>query len=460
LAVEIVMPRLSDSMEEGTILRWLVAEGDHVEPGQPLVEVETDKATVTHEADAAGLILALTVGEGASVPVGSPIAVIGEAGEELPAAHAPDAIAAAGAREAAPVQPAGAGSLGARERAPASVGAARAWAGAARAGASAAAAPSAPAAAAAPPPHSPRHPAARAKASPLARRIAGELGVDLAGLPGSGPQGRVIRADVERAAAAANGGAEVAGTAPASTPARVSPPPSGATTSIKGEPTRHELTRLQRTVARRMTESRATVPDIELRSEVDMSEAVALRTRLRDLTDSPPSLNDFIVKAAALALREFPRVNGAYRDAAFETYARVNVGIAVAAEDALVVPTVFDADTKSLGEISRTARSLAERARDGSITPADLDGGTFTVSNLGMYGIDSFSAVINPPQAAILAVGSLRPRPVVTDAGAIEARPTVVLTLACDHRIIYGVDGARFLARVRELLESPLALLL
>jgi pyruvate dehydrogenase E2 component (dihydrolipoamide acetyltransferase) len=207
-----------------------------------------------------------------------------------------------------------------------------------------------------------------------------------------------------------------------------------------------------------MAESRATVPDFELRAEVDMSGCVELREQLRPLAgDALPSYNDMIVKAAALALREFPRVNGAYRDDAFELFPRVNVGVAVAAEDALLVPTVFDADAKSLGAIARTTRELAARARDGAITPPELAGGTFTVSNLGMFGIDSFSAVVNPPQAAILAVGSLRKRALVGRDDEIVARPTVQLTLACDHRILYGADGARFLARVRELLEQPLA---
>jgi pyruvate dehydrogenase E2 component (dihydrolipoamide acetyltransferase) len=391
MALEIIMPRLSDSMEEGTILHWLVAEGDSVEPGQPLVEVETDKATVVHEADAAGVILALTVGEGASVPVGSPIAVLGEPGEKPAQRGSPEAPAPAPEVPAAPTPRVG-----------------------------------------------------RPKASPLARRLAAERGVDLAALSGSGPNGRVIRADVERAAGVANGAA--------------TPPPPAPQTG-RGESTVQELTRLQATVARRMAQSRATVPDIELRREVDMSEVVELRSRLREVIDPPPSFNDFIVRAAALALREFPRVNGAYRDSHFETYSRVNVGVAVAAEGALVVPTIFDADTKSLAEIGAAARALASRVRDSSISPAELSGGTFTVSNLGMYGIDSFSAVINPPQAAILAVGSLRPRPVVDESGAIVARPTIVLTLACDHRILYGADGARFLGRVRELLEQPLALL-
>ena len=229
----------------------------------------------------------------------------------------------------------------------------------------------------------------------------------------------------------------------------------------KGETTVHTLTTIQKTVARRMSESRATVPDIELRAEVDLTAAVTLRAQLREVAgDGLPSLNDLIVKASALALRDFPRVGGAYRDGRFETYGRINIGIAVAGEDTLVVPTVFDADRRSLGDIARTTRMLAGRVRDGSITPAELSGATFSISNLGMYGIDGFSAVINPPQAAILAVGAVRKRPVVLESGEIAARDTVQLALACDHRIVYGVDGAQFMARLRELLENPLGLLL
>jgi pyruvate dehydrogenase E2 component (dihydrolipoamide acetyltransferase) len=429
MALEIVMPRLSDSMEEGTILQWLVAEGDAVKPGQPLVEVETDKANVTYEADAAGVVLELTVGEGASVPVGAPIAVIGEAGEELPVARSPEAAAAAVTPGAAPRAEVAAVASGAAPRA--EVAAVARGGGPARAEV-----------ATDTPTPAPR--SGRAKASPLARRLAAERDVDLAALSGSGPNGRVIRADVERAATAGNN------VAAASVPAPE---------TAKGESTVQELSRGQATVARRMAESRATVPDIELTREVNMSHAVAVRSQLAEVSDPAPSYNDFIVRAVALALREFPRVNGAYRDSRFETYSRVNVGIAVAAPDALVVATIFDADTKSLAEIGEAARALASRVRDGSITPGELSGGTFTVSNLGMYGVDSFSAVINQPQAAILAVGTLRPRPIVDDTGAVVARPTVLLTLACDHRILYGADGARFLGRLRELLEQPLSLL-
>jgi pyruvate dehydrogenase E2 component (dihydrolipoamide acetyltransferase) len=441
------MPRLSDSMEEGTILQWLVAEGDAVEAGQPLVEVETDKATVTHEADSAGVVLALTVGEGASVPVGAPIAIVGAAGESLPEISAPEAIAAAQAREATSVVGASAPAAAAPATASGPAGASGPAAAPSGAGGAVSARP-APAPGLTPIP-------GRAKASPLARRVAAELGIDLGALAGSGPQGRVTRADVERAAAGANGGSVTATAATLEAPA----PPTPGAGGVKGETTVHELTRVQRTVARRVAESRATIPDIELERQVDMGQAVALRERLREVADPVPSLNDFVVKAAALALREFPRVNGSYRDGAYETHSRVNVGIAVAAEDALVVPTIFDADRRSLREIGADARALASRVRAGEITPAELSGGTFTVSNLGMYGVDSFSAVINLPQVAILAVGALRLRPVVDETGSIVARPTIILTLACDHRMLYGADGARFLARVSESLERPLALL-
>jgi pyruvate dehydrogenase E2 component (dihydrolipoamide acetyltransferase) len=414
VALEIIMPRLSDSMEEGTILQWLVAAGDYVDEGQPLAEIETDKANVTYEADRTGTVLALSVREGASVPVGAPILVIGDPGEELPApAAAPEPVAAAAPAAAAP-------------------------------------AAAAPAAAAPPPPApsplpdaQPAAPSGRPKASPLARRLAAERDVDLGALAGSGPGGRVTRADVEHAQ-----------TGPAPTAPREQ------IVSAKGETARHELSRLQRTVGRRMAESRATVPDFELRCEVDMTAVVELRERLRDVADPVPSYNDFVVKAVALALRDFPRVNASYRDGAVETYSRINVGIAVAAQEALVVPTIFDADGLSLGEIARTSRTLAARVRDGSISPAELAGGTFTVSNLGMYGVDSFSAVINPPQVAILAVGSLRRRPVVLEDGGLAPRPTIMLSLACDHRALYGADGAQFLDRLRALLERPDTLVL
>jgi pyruvate dehydrogenase E2 component (dihydrolipoamide acetyltransferase) len=396
VATEIVMPRLSDSMEEGTVLQWLVGEGDTVAEGEPLVEVETDKASVVYESEVEGTVLSIAAQAGDSVAVGALIAVVGQPGEKG------QATAATGNGEAASAS-------------------------------------------------------GRVKASPLARRMAADRGIDLTTLAGSGPQGRVVRADVERSTTGAprtgNGAAEVA------TPASVAESRPSATGTSSGSAAQHPLSRVQKTIARRMAQSRATIPDFELRVEVDMSRLADLREQLSSERERP-SYNDFIVRAAAMTLREFPRVNGSYRDDAIEEHARVNVGIAVAAENALVVPTIFDADRKSVDAIAAESRELAAKVRDGSITPAELASSTFSVSNLGMYGVDAFSAVINPPQAAILAVGSVRLRPVVAPDGTIVARPTAHLNLACDHRILYGADGARFLGRLRELLERPVQLLL
>jgi pyruvate dehydrogenase E2 component (dihydrolipoamide acetyltransferase) len=281
--------------------------------------------------------------------------------------------------------------------------------------------------------------------------MARDLNVQLESLSGSGPGGRIVKADVEAAAG---------GAAPAARAPERAPEPATA----KGEVQVIELTRLQSTVARRMAESKATVPHFYLEMEIDMTEAVALRARLKEIAEEGqpvPTFNDMVVKACARALREFPRANGSYRDGRVELYSRVNVGVAVAAQDALVVPTIFDADTRSLGDVAARSRELAEKVRDGKIAPPELSGGTFTVSNLGMFGITNFSAVINPPQAALLAVGALEPKPVADrTTRRVLVRDMMGVTLACDHRILYGADGAKFLGRVRQLLEQPLSLAL
>jgi pyruvate dehydrogenase E2 component (dihydrolipoamide acetyltransferase) len=423
---EVVMPRLSDSMEEGTILKWLKGEGEEVSRGEPLAEIETDKATLTYEADSGG-VLTIVAPAGETLPIGSVIARLDAEG-----ANGDGAARAATPAEPAPEPPA--------EPQP----------------------PPEPATAPATAPPQAQEAVAdggRVKASPLARRIARERGVDLRALAGSGPGGRIVRADVERAAVAPAGAAPAEPpAAPATAPPEPAPAPAPAETgTARGDVTVQELTRTQQVIARRMAESKATVPEFELRTEIDMEACVGLRAELKALGGEVPSLNDMVVKAAALALREFPRANGSYRDGRFELYSRVNVGVAVAAPDALVVPTVFDADRKSLREIARETRALAERVRAGTVTPPQLSGGTFTVSNLGMYGVTDFTAVINPPQAAILAVGALAQRPVVRD-GTLVARHTMNVTLACDHRILYGAEAAQFLARIRALLEQPLAL--
>jgi pyruvate dehydrogenase E2 component (dihydrolipoyllysine-residue acetyltransferase) len=312
----------------------------------------------------------------------------------------------------------------------------------------------------------------RVKASPIARRIASEKGLDLQALSGSGPGGRIVKADVERAAesgapAAASAAAPPPGAPPAApqaaAPAGPTPGAREKPETAKGQVEVVEPTKVQQTIARRMAESKATAPHFYLQAEIDMSAAFEGRKRLKEMAaegEVVPTFNDMVVKACALGLREHPRANAAYRDGHFEFYSRVNVGVAVAAPDALIVPTVFDADLKGLRQISAETKALAARVRDGSITPPELSGATFTVSNLGMYGISNFHAVINTPQAGILAVGELKAKPVVADDGSIEARQMMGVTLACDHRILYGADGAVFLRRVRALLEEPIALAL
>jgi pyruvate dehydrogenase E2 component (dihydrolipoamide acetyltransferase) len=480
---DVAMPRLSDSMEEGTILKWLKSDGDEVRRGEELVEIETDKANMTYEADTDG-VLAIVAQEGDTLAVGEPIARIGaaqETAEEAPAtdepvpeapepaqgepvAEAAEPVAAQAAATHGPVeydvpQPAApAHSNGHGSAAPAPQPATVTSNGATD--------------------------GERIKASPIARRMAREMGVELSALVGTGPGGRIVKADVETAGrdgvptptAAPETPAPVAATASVAAPAPEAPAAptpkvaipdapamaaAGEGGTAKGETTRQQLSRMQQTIARRMAESKATAPDFQLTVEVDMEAAVALGNQLREAAgDGPaPSFNDFAIKAAALALRDFPRVNGSYRDGEFELYSRVNIGIAVAGEDALVVPTIFDADRKTLGTIAADARALAQRARAGVLTPPELAGGTFSISNLGMYGIKRFNAVVNPPQAAILAVGTIEPRAVVRE-GRIVARTMMDLTITCDHRILNGADGAEFLVRVKERLEQPLSLVL
>jgi pyruvate dehydrogenase E2 component (dihydrolipoamide acetyltransferase) len=418
---DVVMPRLSDTMEEGTVLRWLKHDGEHVKRGEELVEIETDKAAMTYESDCEG-VLQTVASEGDTLAVGEPIARIGE----------PDGGGKSTTPDPAQVEVAPPAVVDAHSS---------------------------------PESHTAPAPGERVKASPLARRIARETGIDLSGVSGSGPGGRIVKADVEASASPASP-TPTASIAVGPSPTAPSTPSLEGLAGAKGEASTVELSRTQRTIARRMAESKATIPDFTLQVNVDMELCVELRAELKRLSHiDAPTYNDMIVKACALALREHPRANGSYRDGRFELHSRVNVGVAVAvaSEDptagALVVPTLFDADTKALGEIARETRALAERVRDGTITPPELSGGTFTVSNLGMYGISSFTAIINPPQAAILAVGSVEPRAVVRD-GQIVARHTMSLTLACDHRILYGADAALFLARIRELLEEPAALTL
>jgi pyruvate dehydrogenase E2 component (dihydrolipoamide acetyltransferase) len=455
---EIVMPRLSDSMEEGTVLKWLKQPGDEVAVGDELVEIETDKANMVYEADTAGTLVEVIAQEGDTLPIGEVIAKVGDASEVK---ESSDGGAADDSEEKADTDgeaEADAASPAKSDRVEAGSGASAPADSPEPASTATESAPQAPSAAPAAPAQADGD--GRVKASPIAKRIAEDRGLDLHGLSGSGPGGRIVKADVERAL---EGGGPPA---PPSTPAPPSGPTPGAKEkpeTAKGETEVVEPTKVQQTIARRMAESKATAPHFYLQAEFDMSAAADGRKRLKESAKEDeivPTFNDMVIKACALALREHPRANAAYRDGHFEFYSRVNVGVAVAAPDALIVPTVFDADLKGLRQISTETKALAARVRDGSITPPELSGATFTVSNLGMYGISNFGAVINTPQAAILAIGELKEKPVVTEDGSIEAREMMGVTLACDHRILYGADGAVFLSRVRELLEAPIGLAL
>jgi pyruvate dehydrogenase E2 component (dihydrolipoamide acetyltransferase) len=416
---DLTMPRLSDSMEQGTILTWLVDDGQPVRAREDLVEIETDKATMTHQADGGG-VLEIVAPAGTTLPVGALIGRLATAPASRPVP--------------APIEPAA--ELAASAPVPAASPAIAASATRATAVAS-----------------------GPDRVTPLARRIAAAHGVALSGMTGSGPRGRITRADVLSAA-----GIDPAPLRQTALP--VAPP--GVNGDIaprdpaRGEVTEQEPTRLQQLIAKRMVLAKSTVPEFQVETEVTMDAVLGLRASLKQQAregDAIPSINDFIVKASALALRRHPRANGSYRDGRFDLHARINVGVAVAATDALVVPTVFDADSKSLGEICRDVRELAAKVRDGGIRPADLEGGTFTVSNLGMYGMTAITPVINAPEAAILGVGALRQVLARVDAEIVD-RTLMTLRLSCDHRILYGADAAAFLADIRSLLEEPLRIAL
>lgn len=424
-ATEILMPKLSDSMEEGTILSWLLAPGAEVAVGDDLLEVETDKANMTVQAEAAG-VLEILAEEGSTLAVGTPIARLGSGGAApapSPAEPEPAAPTEPEAEPPAPVEKQSAESDA--DAGPAAIDIKAGGEGDGR-------------------------------ATPLARRIARMHGIDLGSVDGSGVGRRVTKADVRAAAGLAD--VPLSAPAPAPSPAAETAKVEGA----KGESEIREPSRLQAVIARRMAEAKSTVPHFQVETEVRMDATIELRADLKKIVDGEPvpSFNDIIVRAAALALCEHPKANGSYRDGRFELHRRINVGIAVAANDALVVPTITDADQKSLGEIGRESRRLAERVRSGTVTPPELAGGTFTVSNLGMFGMTAIYPVINLPQAAILGVGMTRKVLARGDDGGIDDASVMTLTLSCDHRILYGAEAARFLADIRDLLESPLRVVL
>jgi pyruvate dehydrogenase E2 component (dihydrolipoamide acetyltransferase) len=422
---DVTMPRLSDTMEEGTIASWLKKPGDQIDRGEVIAQIETDKATMDLTAFEAGTLQEILAPEGSTVQIGKPVARIGS-GAAASAPAAPAAPAEAPASRApeppAPAQPAA--PPPAHEAEPAQP------------------APPSPAREA-----EPAQPAAdgKVRASPVARHIAAEHGLDLAQIEGSGPQGRVIRSDVEAALAA---GAE-----PAAEPRPEAPP---APQPVAGEE-KVQLSQMRRTIARRMAESTRTVPHFFLTVTADATELVKLRKQITE-QGVKVSFNDLVVKGAALALRKMPEVNVSFAEDSLIKHAQVHIGIAVATDRGLIVPVIRDVDQKALSQIAREARDLAERAQAGKLQQNEYTGGTFTVSNLGMFGVEQFNAVINPPEAAILAVGAILKEPAEFQ-GEIALRDRMRLTLSVDHRALDGATGARYVQALRELLEKPLLLL-
>ena len=445
---KVVMPKLSDAMESGKIIKWLKKEGERINGGDILAEVETDKADVEMEAFGAGVLRKILVPAGESAPIGALIGVIAEPGDDIAAvvASAPAGATGAGSvaqktplrAEPAPAPPAAAASAAPQAPRPAPVTPAPApMAPVARPAAIAGAPAVAPAGIAQD---------GRVKASPLAKKIAAQAGVDLRLIQGSGPGGRIIRRDVE----AAGSGAAAAGAMPAAArPAVVS----GA--EFEDVP----LTQIRAAIARRMPLSKGPVPHFYVSSEVAMDRAWELREQLNALEGQPKiSVNDFVIRACALALLQHPGVNASLQGDAIRVYHRAHIGVAVALDDGLITPVLRDCHAKPLAQIAVEARDLAERARNRKLRAQELSGATFSISNLGMFDVAEFSAIINPPEGAILAVGSVRRVPVVDDTGLGVGR-RMMLTISCDHRVMDGAMGARFLQDVKRLLEEPLRLL-
>ncbi len=434
---QILMPRLSDTMEEGTIARWLKQPGDQITRGDVVAEIETDKATMDLEAYESGVLEQILVPEGSTAAIGAPVAEIG-AGSGT--AGAPAATSSPPARAGdvvpAPVRAAGESPEG-------------------EAAVTAAAVAPAPAAG---PSGNPSRTEGSLRTSPLARSLARRAGIDLGSLAGSGPGGRIVRADVE-SAIAQPGAARLANGQRASSGAP--PAPAGASRATAGEDDEVvPLSTMRRLTAERLTES-AKAPHFSLTTVVEVDALLRLRAELNaSLPEGAGkvTVTDLLVKACAAVLRVHPEVNASWATDAIVRHRRVHVGVAVAVPDGLVVPVIRDADRATLGEIARQARDLAERARSRRLSPDELGGGTFTISNLGMLGIDEFTAIINPPQVAILAVGAAGPQPVVRD-GEVVVRTTMKLTLSVDHRVLDGATGAQFLADLRVLLEAPLRIL-
>ena len=443
MATKVMMEALSPTMEEGRLVKWVKNVGDAVKSGDTLAEVETDKAIMELVARGDGVLRARLIEEGATAPIGFVIGVIGGADE--------DVSALTGGGASAPRE--GAEANGAAVAAPVAIAE------------SAEATPPAPSAPAAPA----SDPAGSGKSSPLARRMAAEKGLNLASIQGSGPGGRVIRRDIEAVAAgAATSSSAPSSSAPSAIATGAAPAaqsstsaPSSLATSIvfDGEHKDVPLTQMRKTIARRLSESIGPIPTFYLTSEIDMTNVGKLREQMVAAGEQfKVSVNDIIIKAVAIALTRHPEVNAHWLNDHIRYFSAAHVGMAVATDDGLIVPVIRNAQTKGLGAIGKEAKELAKRARERKLQPAEFTGGTFSVSNLGMFGIDQFTAIINPPEAAILAVGATETKP-VWENGQFVPRQRMRVTLSCDHRVIDGAVGARFLQTLRQLLEAPMMML-
>ena len=429
MPITITMPALSPTMTEGTLAKWLLQEGDTVRSGDMLAEIETDKATMEVEAIDEGILARILVAEGTEgVPVNAPIAIILEEGED--ASVLEDAISA-----------------------PATTPAAATPEPAADVPAPSMPAPAAPVAAA----------GGRILASPLARRMASQAGLDLASVSGSGPRGRIVKADIETAMA--TGGAPAPAAAPvAAAPAAPMPAaavPAADASPFEGEFELQPLTTMRKTIARRMSESKREAPHFYMTMDCELDALLALRTELNNRADGAfkLSVNDLVIKAAAVALMKIPAANAGYSEGGIKLYKSADISVAVASERGLITPVIRNANGKGLEAISTEMRALAQKANDGKLMPEDYQGGSFSISNLGMYGIKQFDAVINTPQACILAVGAGEQRAVVKD-GALAIATVMSVTLSVDHRVVDGAIGAQFLAAFKGLLQEPMTMLL
>jgi pyruvate dehydrogenase E2 component (dihydrolipoamide acetyltransferase) len=429
MATKVFMEALSPTMEEGRLVKWLKNEGDTVKGGDVLAEVETDKAIMELVARGDGVLRKRLINEGDSAPVGTLLGVIAEAGENIDSMLGDKAMLPPPAA-INPTAPDSEIKDVAKQPIPAPTQAA---------------APAAPAAAPAPQAAAPSGPT---RSSPLARRLASERGLDLGSVQGSGPNGRIIKRDVEQAAAGA--GAARAPIAAGASTGR----PVDRSTDFQDVP----LTNIRKIIAKRLGESIGPIPTFYLTSEMDLTRVMEMRTAMVELGDEfKVSVNDILLKAIAVALSQHPEVNAHWLGDKIRYYNRVHLGMAVATDDGLIVPVIWDADTKRLSEISREAKELAKKARERKLKPEEFTGSTFSVSNLGMFGIDQFTAIINPPEAGIIAIGTSEDKLVVVD-GEPVVRKRVRLTMSCDHRIIDGAVGAKFLQALRRLVENPLML--